>query len=130
MANANDKYAVIRTGGKQYKVGEGAVLAVERLDGEASDKVVFDEVLLTAENGKVTVGSPTVAGATVEGEIVSQRRDAKKIHFRFKNKTRSGVTRGHRQYLTDVKITNVKVGAAKRGAARKASKASEASAAS
>lgn len=103
----SDTYAVIRTGGKQYLVKEGSVISVEKLDGETADKVVFSDVLLKSENGNLTLGTPTVKDASVEGKILSQRRDAKKIHFRYKNKTRSGIKRGHRQYLTDVEIISV-----------------------
>ena len=104
----NNTYAVIRTGAKQYLVREGSVISVEKLAGEVEDKIVFADVLLRSQNGSLKVGTPTVKNAKVEGKIVSQRRDAKKIGFRYKNKTRSGVRRGHRQYLTDVEIVAVK----------------------
>jgi large subunit ribosomal protein L21 len=99
-------YAVILTGGKQYRVSKGDKLRVELLEGEVGRKLAFDPLLVGGE-GDARVGKPTVAGATVEGEIVAQGRHAKVIHFR---KKKEGWTkkRGHRQPYTEVVITEVR----------------------
>ena len=103
---AKDTFAVIKTGGKQYLVAEGQKLNVEKLPGEAGDAVKFDEVLLH-KNGKVTVGQPTVSGITVEGKILKQFKDKKKVVFKYKSKTRQAKLKGHRQPLTQVEITKI-----------------------
>ena len=99
-------YAVIRTGGKQYRVAEGDRVKVEKLDGDVGGKLSF-EVLLVGGDGEAKVGSPTVAGAAVEGEIVAQGKHRKVINFR---KRKEGFTkkRGHRQPFTEVLITSVR----------------------
>ena len=99
-------YAIIATGGKQYKVTTGDVVKFEKLNGEAGDKVVFDQVLLVSENG-VTVGDPVIANASVEGEIVSQGKDKKVIVYKYKPKTGYHKKNGHRQPITTIKITKV-----------------------
>ncbi len=97
--------AVIKTGGKQYYVTEGDVIYVEKLDGEAGDKVVFNEVLLVDDK----VGNPYLDGASVEGEIIKNDK-AKKIRiFTYKSKDRSNRrTMGHRQPYTKVEIKKIK----------------------
>jgi large subunit ribosomal protein L21 len=99
-------YAVIRTGGKQYRVSQGDRLKVEKLDGDVGGKLSFD-VLLVGGEGDAKVGSPTVPGAAVEGEIVGQGKHKKVINFR---KKKEGWTkkRGHRQPFTEVLITTVR----------------------
>jgi large subunit ribosomal protein L21 len=99
-------YAVIRTGGKQYRVAKGDRLKVEKLDGDVGGKVAF-EVLLVGGDGEAKVGTPTVSGAAVEGEIVAHARNRKVVHFR---KKKEGWTkkRGHRQPYTEVVITEVR----------------------
>ncbi len=99
-------YAVIRTGGKQYRVNEGDRLKVEKLEAEVGGKVSFD-VLLVGGDGEARIGKPTVAGAAVEGQIVSHGKHRKVIHFR---KKKEGWTkkRGHRQPFTEVLITAVR----------------------
>jgi large subunit ribosomal protein L21 len=99
-------YAVIRTGGKQYRVAQGDRLKVEKLDGDIGGKVTF-EVLLLGGEGEPKVGAPGVAGAAVEGEIVAQGKNKKVVHFR---KKKEGWTkkRGHRQPFTEVLITAVR----------------------
>ncbi len=99
-------YAVIRTGGKQYRVAKGDRLKVEKLAGEVGGKVSFD-VLLVGGDGEAKVGKPTVAGAAVEGEIVATAKHKKVVHFR---KKKEGWTkkRGHRQPYTEVVITEVR----------------------
>jgi large subunit ribosomal protein L21 len=99
-------YAVIQTGGKQYRVAQGDLVKVEKVDGDVGGKVHF-EALLVGGEGEARVGKPTVAGAAVEGEIVAQGKHKKVIHFR---KKKEGWTkkRGHRQQYTEIKITAVK----------------------
>lgn len=101
------KYAVIRTGGKQYRVSEGQLVKVEKLAGAVGDTVTLADVLFIGGNGEVKIGSPLVSNATVTGEIVSQAR-AKKILV-FKKKRRKSYSRqhGHRQYQTTLKITAI-----------------------
>ncbi len=99
-------YAVIRTGGKQYRVAQGDRLKIEKLTGDVGGKVSFD-VLLVGGEGDAKVGAPTVAGAAVEGEIVGVGKHKKVVHFR---KKKEGWTkkRGHRQPYTEVLITTVR----------------------
>jgi large subunit ribosomal protein L21 len=99
-------YAVIRTGGKQYRVAQGDRLKIEKLTGDLGGKVSFD-VLLVGGDGAARVGKPTVDGAAVEGEIVSQGKHKREIHFR---KKKEGWTkkRGHRQPYTEVLIKTVR----------------------
>ena len=99
-------YAVIKTGGKQYRVAQGDRLKVEKLGGDVGGKVQF-EVLLVGGEGDVKLGKPVVSGAAVEGEIVGQGKHKKVVHFR---KKKEGWTkkRGHRQPYTEVLITTVR----------------------
>jgi large subunit ribosomal protein L21 len=99
-------YAVIRTGGKQYRVAEGDVLRIEKIGGDAGAEVKFPEVLMVGGQEPVLVGRPVVAGATVTGKILRQAKDRRVLHFR---KEKEGWTRlrGHRQQFTEVKITAV-----------------------
>lgn len=101
------KYAVIRTGGKQYRVSEGDLVKVEKLAGAVGDTVTLADVLFIGGNGEVKIGSPLVSNAKVTGEIVSQAR-AKKVMV-FKKKRRKSYSRqqGHRQYQTTLKITAI-----------------------
>ncbi len=101
------KYAVIRTGGKQYRVSEGDVVKIEKLDAEVGAKITLADVLFVGNDDDVKIGTPLVANATVTGEIVDQDR-AKKIIV-FKKKRRKGYSRqqGHRQYQTSLKITSI-----------------------
>ena len=100
-------HAVIRTGGKQYRVAEGDLLRVEKLEGAAGDKVSFDEVLFLGGDSP-KFGSPLVKGAKVSGEIVSQGRGDKIVIFKFKRRKKYRRKAGHRQSFTAVKITEVK----------------------
>jgi large subunit ribosomal protein L21 len=99
-------YAIIATGGKQYKVAEGDVIRVEKLAVEAGDTVTFDQVLFV-NNGSVVVGNPTVAGATVTGSVVSQGKAKKVIVYKYKRKTGYHKKNGHRQLFTEVKIDKI-----------------------
>ena len=100
-------FAVIKTGGKQYRVAEGQTLSVERLPGEAGDSVALDQVLMVGNGESTTVGTPLVAGATVAAEILEQGRGPKVIVF--KKKRRKGYRRrnGHRQDLTLLQVTEI-----------------------
>lgn len=98
--------AVIRTGGKQYRVKEGDTLSVELLAGAPGDEIEFGEVLmLSGEAPKI--GKPTVSGAKVKAQIVSQDRGERLVVFKFKRRKRYKRKNGHRQYLTSVKITSI-----------------------
>lgn len=101
MANA-----VIRTGGKQYRVNTGDVLRIEKLDGSPGDRVTFEEVLFLGGDSP-KFGAPLVSGAKVEGEIVAQGRGEKIIIFKFKRRKKHRRKNGHRQSFTAVKITEV-----------------------
>ena len=100
-------YAVIQTGGKQYRAEPGQTLWVEKLAGNAGDKVSFDQVLLVANDGKVAVGKPTVAGATVSGSIVEQGLGEKLVVFKFRRRKNYVRRNGHRQQYTAVKIEKI-----------------------
>ena len=100
-------YAVLRTGGKQYRVESGNSVEVEKLDGAVGDTITLDDVLLIAEGDDVTVGQPNVAGATVTAKITGQYRGNKIQVFRYRPKIRIRVRRGHRQYLTRLEITSI-----------------------
>ncbi|MCX6042219.1 MAG: 50S ribosomal protein L21 [Caldilinea sp.] len=97
-------YAVIRTGGKQYRVAAGETVEVEKLNGEIGESITLDDVLLVAGDEAVQIGTPTVAGATVTAKITGQYRGNKIMIFRYRPKKRIRVRRGHRQYLTRLQI--------------------------
>lgn len=99
-------YAIIATGGKQYKVSEGDKVRVEKLEGEVGAEVSFDQVLLVGGD-KVTVGNPCVEGAKVVGKITAQDKAKKVIVYKYKPKTGYHKKNGHRQYFTEVEITNI-----------------------
>jgi large subunit ribosomal protein L21 len=101
------KYAVIRTGGKQYRVSEGETIKVEKLSGDVGDKVTLGEVLFVGGNGEVKIGSPVVTEARVTGEIVNQGRAKKILVFKKKRRKSYSRQRGHRQYQTTLKITAI-----------------------
>lgn len=101
-------YAVLETGGKQYRVTPGETLEVERLTAEAGKPVVFDRVLFVANEGKVSVGSPTVAKATIVADVLEHVRGEKKIAFKMKRRKGYHRTIGHRQELTRIKIKEIK----------------------
>lgn len=102
-------YAVIQTGGKQYRVGEGDVLRVELLKGDVGTEVKFDQVLMIGGSDAPKIGKPTVAGARVVGKILRQDKAKRVLHFR---KEKEGWTRarGHRQPFTEVKVTSITAG--------------------
>lgn len=110
-------FAVIKTGGKQYKVATNDVITIERLDAEAGDVISFDQVLMLGGE-TVTVGAPIVAGATVVGELVEQARGPKVISFKKRRRQNSKRKKGHRQDLTIVRITEILTGGKKPSGAK------------
>jgi len=101
-------YAVINTGGKQYRVQESDVIDIERVAGEVGGKVSFGEVLMLGEGAKIQVGTPHVKGAKVEAEIVDHFRGKKLVVFKMKRRKGYRKKHGHRQELTKVKINSIK----------------------
>jgi large subunit ribosomal protein L21 len=118
-------YAVIKTGGKQYKVAASDTITIEKLEAAAGETVVFPEVLMVGGDAGITIGSPFVAGASVAAEVVKQARGPKTISFRKRRRQNSKRKKGHRQDLTIVRIAEILTGGAKpsKSAAPKAAKA-------
>ncbi len=100
-------YAVLRTGGKQYRVASGEVIDVERIVGEAGDVVAFPEVLSVVDEDDVKVGTPLLEGVTVKGEILAQKRGDKILVFKSKRRKGYRKRQGHRQELTQLRITEI-----------------------
>ncbi len=101
-------FAIVETGGKQYRVAEGEVLSVEKIDRAVGDTVVFDKVLLLDDGAKTTVGTPYIEGATVEVSLLEQGRGKKLIVQKFKAKSRYKRRLGHRQPFSKVAVKKVK----------------------
>lgn len=100
-------YAVIKTGGKQYRVEQGDLLKVEKIEVATGDKITFDEVLLIADGDNVKVGQPLLDGAKVEAEVLNQGRHKKIRIIKFRRRKHSRKQQGHRQWFTEVKITAI-----------------------
>lgn len=100
-------YAVIQTGGKQYRVQQGDVIYVEKIDAQADETVTFDKVLLVGEGEDVKVGAPSVDGAKVEGKVLGQVKGQKIVVYKYKAKKNERRKQGHRQPYTKVEITAV-----------------------
>lgn len=100
-------FAIIETGGKQYKVASGKKIKIEKLEASSGDNFIFDKVLLVADGEDVKIGAPYVEGARVEANILKQGRDKKKIVFRYHSKTRYRKKKGHRQHFTEAKIVKI-----------------------
>lgn len=100
-------YAVIKSGGKQYKVQEGWTVKLEKLPVEEGNEVVFDQVLMVGNGDDVTIGAPHVASAKVKAEVVAQGRHPKVKILKFKRRKHHMKRMGHRQYFTEVKITSI-----------------------
>ena len=100
-------YAIVETGGKQYKVSEGDVLFIEKLTAEDGAEVTFDKVLLVSKDNGVVVGSPVVAGATVTGTVLKHGKAKKIIVFKYKSKKNYRRKQGHRQPYTQVQISKI-----------------------
>lgn len=103
-------YAVIQTGGKQYRVSEGDVIRVEKLPAEVGSDIAFDQVLLVGEGDNVKIGTPVVDGASVSGKVVEQDRGKKIIVFKMKRRKGYRRKQGHRQDYTGVRIEKIKKG--------------------
>jgi large subunit ribosomal protein L21 len=106
-------YAVVATGGKQYRVEAGSELVMERLAADAGASVTFDRVLLVGDGESVTIGTPTVEGASVSGTVLGEELGPKLIIFKFKQKATYRRTRGHRQHLVRVRIDEINASARK-----------------
>lgn len=100
-------FAIIKTGGKQYKVSEGKIIKVEKLDAKEGEIVDFNEVLLLSKDKKTEVGTPFIKGAKVTGKVLKQGRGKKVIVFKYKPKKRYKVKKGHRQAFTEVEIIKI-----------------------
>ena len=100
-------YAVIKTGGKQYRVSEGDVIFVEKLAGEVEDSLVFTDVLTVVSEGDVKIGAPFVEGAKVTGKVMTQGKDKKIIVYKYKSKANYRRKQGHRQPYTKVTIEKI-----------------------
>jgi large subunit ribosomal protein L21 len=101
-------FAVVKTGGKQYRVAKGDVIRVEKLDAKDGDKVSLDEVLMVGEAGKPKIGAPFVKGASVKAEVVAQARAPKVIIFKKKRRQNYRRKKGHRQDITILRVTDIK----------------------
>ena len=112
-------YAVIETGGKQYRVEVGTELEVELLQAEPGDNITLDRVLLVADGDESTIGHPVVAEAAVEAEVVRRDRGEKLVSFKYRPKARSRVKKGHRQELMILRITDVRLGSKSAAADRR-----------
>ena len=100
-------YAVIRTGGKQYKVQENQILKVEKLEGTEGSEVEFNDVLLYSDGEELTLGAPTVENAVVKAHILEQGRGKKQLVFKYKRRKGYRKMRGHRQHYTEIKIESI-----------------------
>lgn len=119
-------YAVVKTGGKQYRVAKDDVIRIERLEGEAGDVVTLDHVLMIANGADVTVGAPFIDGAAVAGEIVDQARAKKIIVFKKRRRQNYRRKKGHRQHLTVLRVTDILTNGAKPSAKKAAKPAAKA----
>jgi len=102
-------YAVIRTGGKQYKVHEEQILKVEKLEGTEGSEVEFDDVLMYSDGETITLGNPKVETASVKGHILEQGRGKKELVFTYKRRKGFRRMKGHRQHYTEIKIDSIAV---------------------
>ena len=100
-------YAIIRSGGKQYRVSPGQTIVMEKLEGASGEKVTFNDVVLLVDGDNVTAGTPVIAGVNVEGEVIEQFKDQKVIAFKYKRRKGYHRTIGHRRQLTRVKIRSI-----------------------
>ncbi len=102
-------YAVIRTGGKQYKVHEEQILKVEKLEGNEGSQIEFDDILMYSDGETITLGSPNVDNASVKAQILEQGRGKKTLVFKYKRRKGYRKMRGHRQHYTEIKIDSITV---------------------
>jgi large subunit ribosomal protein L21 len=103
-------YAVIKTGGKQYRVAEGDVLRVEKLDGAEGGSVEFDQILMVGNGDDIKIGAPLLAGGSVSAEIVRHAKGDKVTGVKFRRRKNYRRTFGHRQQFTEIKITGIRAG--------------------
>ena len=101
-------YAIVKTGGKQYKVREGDILRVEKLTGDVGSEISFEDVLMFSDGETVTVGQPKVDSVSVSGHIVAQGKSKKIIVFKYKRRKRYRRKQGHRQHFTAIQIDSIK----------------------
>lgn len=99
--------AILKTGGKQYKIEEGDRIVVEKIEGKEGDKVVFKEVMFIDNGKEAKAGNPTIKGAAIEGKILVQKKDSKKRIVKHKAKKRQLTRKGHRQRVTEVEISKI-----------------------
>lgn len=122
-------FAVVKTGGKQYKVAQNDVIKVEKLAGEAGSTVDLSDVLILGDGEKTTIGAPLVDGAVVRAEVLEQTKGDKVIVFKKKRRQGYRRTRGHRQELTVLRVTDILADGAKAAPKKKAAKAAKSEAA-
>ncbi|MFT5116986.1 MAG: large subunit ribosomal protein L21 [Kiritimatiellia bacterium] len=122
-------YAVIKSGGKQHRVTEGETLKLEKIEAATGDTIQFDEVLLVTDGDTITIGTPVVEGAAVTAEILSHGRGDKVRIIKFRRRKHSMTRQGHRQWYTEVKITDILASGAKKAPAKKKAAAPKAKAA-
>lgn len=103
------KYAIVESGGKQYKAVEGSIIEVDLLPLDAGDAVTLDSVLLTVEDGKVSVGTPTVKGVCVKTTVVGHEKGPKVVIFKYRPKKHFRVKTGHRQQYTHLKVESIEM---------------------
>ncbi len=106
-------YAIIRTGGKQYRAEAGKTIRIPTLPGDAGSKVTFDDVVLGSDGDKTHIGAPKLSGAKVTGEIVKHGRDKKIVVFKMKRRKNYAKKQGHRQGFTEVRIKDISLGGKK-----------------
>lgn len=116
-------FAIIETGGKQYKVEKGHKIDIERLEGEEGETITIDKVLLINDGGKSNIGTPTITGAYISANIVGHKRGEKIVVFKMKAKKRYQKTQGHRQELTTLEILDIKATGGKAAAPAKKAEA-------
>lgn len=121
-------FAVVKTGGKQYRVAEGDVIKVEKLEGETGKSVKLDEVLMIGDDKGVTVGEPLIKGASVTADVLEQKKDKKIVVFKKKRRHNYRRKKGHRQEVTVLRIKKIAATAAKKAPAKKAAPKKEAAA--
>jgi len=102
-------YAVIRTGGKQYKVHEEQILKIEKLEGTEGSQIEFDDILMYSDGETITLGSPKVENASVKAHILEQAKDKKTLVFKYKRRKGYRRMKGHRQFYTEVKIDSIAI---------------------
>ncbi|PZC40145.1 MAG: large subunit ribosomal protein L21 [Chloroflexi bacterium] len=103
-------YVVMQIGTRQYIASEGNTIDIDKIDKDPGEAVTFDNILLINSKDKITLGKPHIEGAKVEATVETHLRDKKVLAFRYKNKTRSGTKRGHRQHKTKILINKINIG--------------------